>query len=364
MLPDIDRRIQAFSRMGEEFLRVSQAMAGQSPGGLSPRGQELFETAMESPMHNPWFTTRNVGQALESLGQMLQASKLGEWISRYPRLQQAPARPLTVAVIMAGNIPLVGFHDFMSVLISGHNIMVKLSTQDKHLPKAAARLLEEIEPAFSSSVTFCEGILSGFDAVIATGSNNSSRYFDYYFGKYPHIIRGNRSSAAVLTGNETPDQLQELGKDVFSYFGLGCRNVSALFVPESFNPDILCQAWQSHAWVMDNHKFANNYDYQKAVLLINKIPFTDTGFCLLRSHYSLSPPVAVIHLIQWEDTHQLEEMLQLQTRQLQCVVAPEQFQIKTAGLVPFGKSQQPELWDYADGIDTLDFLSRIGQSIF
>ncbi|MFO7978346.1 MAG: hypothetical protein R6U64_06765 [Bacteroidales bacterium] len=361
MLPDINKRIAAFSTLGSHFRMVAQALGQQDPELLqSKAARALYEKALESPHHNPWFTTGNVSQALDALAGMLTPDNLSKWCSAYPELwsPSAPA-PKSVAVIMAGNIPLVGFHDFLSVLISGHGIMARLSAQDKHLPKAVGDLLIETEPAFTPYITFSEAIISGFDAVIATGSNNSARYFDYYFGKYPHIIRANRTSMGILTGSETQQELEALGRDVFSYFGLGCRNISMLAIPEQFDLARLHQAWSPFSEIVNHSRYGNNYDYQKAVLLINNNPFTDTGFCLLRHSSSLASPVSVIHLLTYNDSEHLEQYLEEHRSQIQCVAASGSLQIKAADPVPFGKSQQPELWDYADGVDTMRFLSGL-----
>ncbi len=361
MLPDINKRIAAFSALGSQFKVVAQALDQQNPEiPKSKAAKALYEKAMESPHHNPWFTIDNVSQALHALAGMLTTGNLNQWCSTYEELWNSPSTPpKTVAVIMAGNIPLVGFHDFLSVLISGHAILARLSSQDKHLPKAVGELLIEIEPAFEPYITFGEAIISGFDAVIATGSNNSARYFDYYFGKYPHIIRANRTSMAVLTGNESQQQLEALGHDVFSYFGLGCRNISMLAIPPQFDLPRLQKAWSPFSGIVNHSRYGNNYDYQKAVLLINNIPFTDTGFCLLRHHDSLASPVSVIHLLNYNDNEHLEQYLEEHRHQIQCVAAIDSQQIKAADPIPFGKTQQPELWDYADGVNTLRFLSGL-----
>jgi hypothetical protein len=362
MVPDLNKRAEAFARLGVQFALVARALETNNPDLIGiPAARELFETAADSANHNPWFTPGNVQQAIAALGQMLDGAKLSQWLQPYAsKLDQAVANPKTVAVVMAGNLPLVGFHDFMCVLISGHRILAKVSSQDKHLPVAVGRLLAQIEPGFENAMHFTEETITGFDAVIATGSNNSSRYFDFYFGKYPHIIRRNRSSAAVITGRESQQELFALGEDVFSYFGLGCRNVSFLLVPEDFELESLREAWQPFQGVMDHHKYANNYDYQKAVVLINSLPHFDTGYCLLQEKSSLVSPISVVHYQRYNDHQVVDSFCMKEKEQIQCITASAGVEIKAADPVPFGKSQQPELWDYADGVDTLNFLINLG----
>lgn len=361
MVPDLNQRINAFSLLGRQFTLISQAIMQDKPELLqSPAAIQMYEKAIDSPNHNPWFTTDNVSQALEALGEMLKLSSLQRWCAEYNEYrEQTNAKQRTVAVIMAGNLPLVGFHDFLCVLISGNRFLGKLSSQDKHLPVSAANLLLEIEPDFGDSISFTENTISGFEAVIATGSNNSSRYFDYYFGKYPHIIRRNRSAIAILSGNETHEELVSLGKDVFSYYGLGCRNVSLIFIPAGFNIPRLAKAWQQFSDIVNNHKYGNNYDYQKAILLINNIPFTDTGFCLLRHSTSIVSPVSVVNLYEYKDARELDAFIEQNQGNIQCISSNIKLETHTTAIVGLGKSQQPELWDYADGIDTLDFLLKL-----
>ena len=361
MVPDLNKRTEAFAQLGSQFTLIAQALEQGNPEVIEmPAAKALYQEATDSPNHNPWFTPANVQQAIASLGKMLNASRLSQWLVPYQNsLKNTTDNHKTVAVVMAGNLPLVGFHDFLCVLMSGHRILAKVSSQDPQLPVAVGRLLAAIEPGFDDAMQFTEAPIKNFDAVIATGSNNSSRYFDYYFGKYPHIIRRNRSSAAVLTGRESQQELSALGKDVFSYFGLGCRNVSFLMIPQDFGLERLHHAWQPYASVIDHHKYANNYDYQKATVLINNTPHFDTGFCLLQEKTSLVSPISVVHYQRYSQPQTPEEFFQKQKEQIQCVTASDGLQIKTADPIPFGKSQQPELWDYADGVDTISFLLGI-----
>lgn len=355
----IEQRINAFSLLGKELKTIAAALGSGNESQLSgTAAQKFFREAVEAPGHNPWFTAENVKSAIDALGEMLEENKLKKWTGNYPELlspEESVSRK--VAVIMAGNIPLVGFHDFLCVLIAGHQFLGKLSSQDTRLPAALGELLTEIEPAFRESVTFAESPIRGFDAVIATGSNNSARYFEYYFGQHPHIIRKNRNSVAILKGDETPEELLRLGADVFSFFGLGCRNVSKLLVPEGYDFSALKKAWEPYNKVVNNHKYFNNYEYFKAIYIVNRTPHTDTGFCLLKQDSSLPSPVSVVHFEEYASKEWLRKHLERKAISIQCIVQREKE--KGTEAVPFGQSQQPDLWDYADGIDTLAFLLNL-----
>lgn len=256
---------------------------------------------------------------------------------------------------MAGNIPAVGFHDLMTVLISGNKACVKLSSADEVLMKWILKSLISIEPRFEDLIEI-EEMLKGKNAYIATGSNNSGRYFNYYFGKYPSIIRRNRTSIAVLSGNETTEELQSLGKDIFQYFGLGCRNVSKIFIQSKEQLQHLLDSLEIFSGVMNHHKYLNNYDYNKSILLVNRENHLDSGFLLVRETEDLVSPISVLFYEIYADLDQLKTRLNLIKENIQCVVSnPNYFE----GAVPFGKAQEPEVWDYADEVDTLLFLERL-----
>jgi hypothetical protein len=326
-------RVDAFQKLGNYLNAIDEV--------------ELAETLLKVRTENPWFTERSVMLAIKGIAHYLDGQKLKQWVSSYP-IDSTDTKK--IAVVMAGNIPLAGFHDFLSVLISGHHIVMKLSSKDSVLPSLMAKQLVELEPRLASSVTIAEQ-LRDFDAVIATGSDNSARYFHYYFGKHPHIIRKNRTSCAVLTGSETDDELQLLGKDIFSYYGLGCRNVSKIFLPQTFDVVKLILAWDSFADIMDHNKYHNNYDYQKSILLVNQIPFYDSGFVILHENEKLVSPISVVYFERYRDAEDLSSKLSRVSEKLQCTVG------KT--FIPFGQAQLPELWDYADQVDTLKFLSEL-----
>ena len=253
---------------------------------------------------------------------------------------------------MAGNIPLVGFHDFLSVLISGHNVLVKTSSNDQHLLPFLAKYIIAIEPRFADKITFVDGKLENFDAVIATGSNNTARYFEYYFKDKPSIIRKNRNSVAVLNGKETKEQLVALGEDIFRYFGLGCRNVSKLFVPKGYSFDAFFEAIFEYQDVIHYEKYANNYDYNKAVFLMSNFKLLDNGFLTLKEDQSYASPISSVFYEFYDDIDTLQKKLQSDHEQIQCIVS----NIGIENSIDFGQTQKPKLWDYADNVDTISFL--------
>ena len=338
----LKERIESFSELGE-ILRGS--LAGTNTTFSSP----LNDLLTSQQLNNPWFTPPNVRLALEAISRELTYSNLAKWTGSYPELD-GKRDPSRVGVIMAGNIPLAGFHDFLCVLISGNSILARTSSKDPDLIRFIGGILASINQGFKERITFTEDPLAGFDAVIATGSDNSSRYFEYYFGKYPHIIRKNRNSLAILGGNETSGQLESLGQDVFSYFGLGCRSISKIWIPEGYDLSRLTESWKQYEGIINHGKYAANYDFSKAVYMVNKERFTDTGYLLLRENAALSSPVAVLHYQYYNDHDTAEAESDLLKEKIQCVTGRNH--------IPFGEAQFPHLWDYADGIDTLDFLLK------
>ncbi len=343
----LEEKIKSFTELGN-FMKLFRETNNSNDVEIA-----AFENLiLGSPHFNGWFVEENVRKAVAGIAQMLEISKLEKWIARYQLTENT--NPKRVGVIMAGNIPLVGFHDFLCVLISGNTCVAKLSSQDNRLLKAVAAKLITIEPRFKDRIVFEDGKLENIDAVIATGSNNTSRYFEYYFGKYPNIIRKNRNSVAVLTGSETPEQLALLGDDIFLYFGLGCRNVSKLYVPEGYNFDDFFNAIESRKKIVFHSKYANNYDYNKAILLVGKQLHLDNGFLLMKEDEALATPVSRLNYSFYKDLEAVKQELEIRKNEIQCVVSanPEEF---NSG-VSFGESQKPELWDYADGVDTMKFL--------
>jgi hypothetical protein len=260
--------------------------------------------------------------------------------------------------MLSGNIPAVGFHDLLSVLISGHTACVKLSSQDAALPLWFIQELKKIEPRFSDRIQV-EDMLKNKQAYIATGSDNSARYFNYYFGKYPHLIRSNRTSVAILQGDESKADLQALGKDIFDYFGLGCRNVSKVFVKNQGQLTDLLDALESFSWVGNHHKYFNNYEYNKSIYLVNRTPHLDNGFLLLKESTDLVSPIGVLFYEIYSEEQELKTKLKDLDTKIQCVVGNPAMDLQ--GIIPFGQTQCPQPWDYADGVDTLQFLGTLGE---
>jgi hypothetical protein len=338
-----EQRISAFAALG-------QAMRDGAAAKVSGHAGLFAGIADTAHLSNPWFTPGNVRRALGAAGNVLTVEKLNRWLSHYPDLDD-DREPCTAGVVMAGNIPLAGFHDLLCVLITGNRLQAKLSTKDEPLMRAAVDTMIAMEPAFKDFIQLTTDKLSGFDVVIATGSNNTSRYFEYYFRNIPSVIRRNRNSIAILDSTETEHELTLLGDDIFSYFGLGCRNVSKLYVPAGYDVKLLPEFWKRYETLRGHYKYAVNYDHNKAIMIVNREPFTDAEFVILRHDTSLTPPMAVVNY-EFYDSPEIpqREAERLKSR-LQCVAGH--------GYIPFGNSQQPELWDYADNIDIISFLLKI-----
>jgi hypothetical protein len=317
--------------------------------------QPLEAIIQNSNIHNPWFTEENMRFALSHTGRMLNAVDLSEWLAKYD-VKDMDGNRKTIAVVMAGNIPLVGFHDMLCVMVSGHNMLAKLSVKDDQLLKLVTEILYSLDETFLGKIEFTGGRLKDFDAVIATGSNNTSRYFEYYFRKYPSIIRKNRNSVAILDGSETIEELRALADDVFRYFGLGCRSVSKLFVPPEYDFHKLIEALSHYGYLADHNHWANNYDYQKAVHLIDMIPHLDTGFLIIRNNASLASPIAALNYEIVNSSESALELLNKESGSIQCIVGKPGLSERT---VPFGQAQTPWVSDYADNIDTMDFLINL-----
>lgn len=345
--------VEAFVKLGE-FLRLfcDFTSKGQVAETTHSKWINKFnEVADSARHHNGWFTRENVLFAFKQWGLILTRENLETWLASYDLKKNKTKQ---VALIMAGNIPLVGFHDLLSVLITGNKAIIKLSSNDTLLIPLIGKYLIDIEPSFKDSITFTEGRLTDFDAVIATGSNNTARYFEYYFGKKPNIIRKNRNSVAVLNGNETNAQLEALGEDIFRYYGLGCRSVSKLFVPKDYDFDKFFKAMFRYRDIVNQTKYANNYDYNKAVYLMSEFKILDNGFLLLKEDKSHASPIASVFYETYDSKANVKERLQKDAEAIQCVVASGFTTVE----IPFGKTQSPSLSDYADGIDTVEFLLK------
>ena len=316
---------------------------------LANPDQALSKMIGSAPHSNAWFTPDEVLRSLNALSDMLNEKDLSTWFNSITVSNE----PKKIGLILAGNIPLVGFHDVLVVLATGNIALIKLSSSDdKLLPFVLAKLIE-FEPLLTERIVYVER-LKDFDAVIATGSNNTSRYFEYYFSKVPHIIRKNRSSVAVLTGEETTEEIAALGHDIFDYFGLGCRNVSKLYIPEDYDVKHFFEPLETFSGIINHFKYNNNYDYNKSIYLVNLAPHFDNGFLLLKEDQALSSPLAVVYFERYKNIQEVKKVLELKRDHIQCVVSRVKMDIAT---VNFGEGQHPRLWDYADNVDTIAFLS-------
>lgn len=354
---DLKSRIEAFNTLGKFILQYEEENHDDSLKKLNSYFLEPFrDTITEAGTYNNWFTKENVHFALDQWGHALSESSVDKWISGYTPDHFENDGEKVIATVMAGNIPLVGMHDMLSILISGHKLLVKPSSDDARLLPFLAQILVAIDRRFAERIQFADGKIQGFDAVIATGSNNSSRYFDYYFSKYPHIIRQNRTSIAVLDGSESDEDLDLLAQDVFQYFGLGCRNVSKLYLPEGYDLDNIFKAFFKYKDVIDNKKYGNNYDYNRALLMMEEQDFLENGFAILRKNEALQTPVSVTNYEYYSDLNKLQDELATAKDEIQCVVSHDGLVGESVG---FGQSQKPELWDYADGVDTIKFLRAV-----
>ncbi|MDN3723985.1 acyl-CoA reductase [Aequorivita sp. SDUM287046] len=338
----LNQRINAFVELGKLLKDLAE-------------NETIAQTILaKAEAENGWFTRENILFSLNNWAEALTQANLLQWMSKYnvELLPQESNEVKKVAIIMAGNIPLVGFHDFLSVLMTGNKVITKLSSNDKTLLPFIAAQLIEIEPRFKDYVAFTEGKLEHFDMVIATGSNNTARYFEYYFGKYPNIIRKNRNSVAILNGTETEAELKLLADDIFVYFGLGCRNVSKLYVPEGYNFEAFFKAMYHWKEIIHNHKYINNYDYNKAVYLMDSFPLLDNEFMLLKEDKGFSSPISVVFFEKYDSEESLKKEVSKHSENIQCIVS----KIGIDNEIRFGETQFPKLWDYADGVDTVAFL--------
>ncbi len=349
-MSSLEQRIQAFVKLGT-LLRDFDDQGPEPESSEIGGHHELREAVERAGLRNGWFTEENLRHALTAWGKQLTEENLKAWISRYT----IPAgHPRTIAIIMAGNIPMVGFHDLLSVLITGNKALVKLASGDTELLPALYSQLVRYEPLLEGSAIFTDGVLKNYDAVIATGSDNTARYFEYYFGKKPHIIRKNRNSVAVLRGDETPEQLRALGEDVFRYFGLGCRSVSKLFVPEDYSFEALFEGIKDYHYLKDHHKYHNNYDYNKAVYLMSEFPFLDNGFLILKEDTQYASPIGAIYYETYSSEEEIVRKIRSDREKIQCVVGSGFSEAEVA----FGQTQHPSLSDYADSVDTVEFLLK------
>jgi hypothetical protein len=340
-------RISVFKQFGAELRIVLDKEGQHRYSGI------LDDLSRRAHGANNWFSSENIEHRIREIAAQLEEKTLEKWLSTYKLPDEFSGK--RIGVIAAGNIPAAGYEDFAHVLLAGHTYVGKLSADDKILLPFFASILVELDKRFSDKITFTEGKLGEIDAVIATGSNNSSRYFEYYFGKYPHVIRKNRNSVAVLDGKESVADLNNLGEDVFRYFGLGCRNITKFFVPEGYKFDAFFEA--IFPWgdvLLMNRKYMNNYDYNRTIYMLNSEPLLDNNFLVIKRDVGIASPPGVLYFEEYTDIEDVKIRLRADRELIQCVVT----NLSLENAVLPGNAQKPEPWDYADGVDTLKFLLK------
>ena len=332
---NLQDRILLFSALGDQIKRDPNI---------------FFEDSLNNAnISNSWFTEDNIDVSLSSLLKFLEFNNLLKWVSNYSFINK---NIKSILIIMAGNIPFVGFHDLMCVLISGNKAIVKMSSKDNILITTIINNLILLEPKMKDFILVTKDVVkANFDAIIATGSDNSSKYFDYYFKSTNSIIRKNRRSIAILDGTESDLELSGLADDVFLYFGLGCRSVSKLFLPVNYDLDKLFKALFKYSDVINHQKYSNNYDYNKTIYLMNKENLLDNGFILLKEDVSIQSPISMLFYEFYNSRNELDKYINDNNNLFQCIISKDD--------IDFGQSQFPKLDDYADNIDTLEFLSKL-----
>ncbi len=342
-------RIKAFEKLGILF---SNNISKNSSKELTHWSSELNKAIDTSYKYNTWFTEDSVKQALNEWSKQLNYSNIKQWTDQYQLTDKSDKK---IAIIMAGNLPLVGFHDLLCGLILNFNCIVKLSSDDKILIPFIIEFLDSVLPGIKNKVEFTTNPIKDFSGVIATGSNSSFKYFEYYFGSYPNVLRKTRHSIAVLDGNESVEDLKNLGNDIFTYFGMGCRSVSKLLVPKGYDFDLLFNALFKFKDIINHNKYVNNYDYNKAVYLMSEQKFIENGFVILKEDEKLGSPIGCLFFEYYENSKDLNTYISNIKDSLQCVVS----NLNIPNSTSFGSSQKPNIDDYADNINTLDFLLKI-----
>ena len=342
---NINRRIELISDIGEFLKNYLDEDFDNSTDDKLVKFKDIITKAQSK---NPWFTDENIKVNLTYWSNKLTKHNLNKWLSKY-NLNNTSRK--NIAIIMAGNIPLVGFHDFICVFLSGHNSVIKLSNSDNFI----LPFLTDLMKVSSERIVYSDSFLKDYDGVIATGSDNTSRYFDYYFKNKRSIIRKNRNSIAILNGEESDDDLKSLSQDIFTYFGLGCRNVSKLYVPKNYNFDLFFNSIFGYKELINNHKYANNYDYNKAIYLMSEYKFLDNGFFIVKEGNEMHSPISTINFEYYDKVSILREKINLEDDNIQCIVSNIEFK----GKVDFGETQNPSLNQYADNIDVMSFLLTI-----
>ncbi|MBT7896856.1 MAG: acyl-CoA reductase [Flavobacteriales bacterium] len=332
---NLQDRILLFSALGDQIKRDPNI---------------FFEDSLNNAkISNSWFTKDNIDVSVSSILKFLEFNNLLEWVSNYSFINKDIK---SILIIMAGNIPFVGLHDLICVLISGNKAIVKMSSKDNILIETIINNLILLEPKMKDFILITKDVVkANFDAIIATGSDNSSKYFDYYFKSTNSIIRKNRRSIAILDGTESDLELNGLADDVFLYFGLGCRSVSKLFLPVNYDLDKLLKALLKYSDVINHQKYSNNYDYNKTIYLMNKENILDNGFILLKEDVSIQSPISMLFYEFYNSRSELDKYINDNSNLFQCIISKND--------IDFGQSQFPKLDDYADNIDTLEFLSKL-----
>ena len=351
ILSSIVQRKAAIAQLGE-FLKtvaVKKKWGGYETGVSEMEFNDFVNKVNTAFHYNGWFTKDMVIEACSSWAKSMNKVNLDVWLDRY----KIPIsnHDKTVLIICAGNLPLVGWHDVLCSYLCGFKIKVKLSSDDDKLIPALLSILSLFDHEIENQIKIVEGKLDGFDLVIATGSDNTNRYFESYFGAYPHIFRKSRTSVAVINENNSPEDLSKLADDIFGFYGLGCRSITKIYLPEGFSTDLIFNALFKYKDVVNHNKYMNNYEYYRSIYLMENISFLDNGFIILKEDKNIHSPIGVLHYEYYNDLKKIEIHLQSNNENIQCRVG--------IGGIPFGSAQQPELWDYADGIDTIEFLTKI-----
>ena len=348
-MSDFKERLIAFSELGTLF----KENVDKKENKKFPEWDTVLEkTLIESHSYNSWFTIDNLKLSLKNWSNSLQENIISDWLSKYNIEDKSSKK---IAIIMAGNIPAVGFHDLLCSLLLNFDCIVKLSSEDKLLIPFIVKFLESRNQKLKNKVTFESDKLKDFDGVIATGNNNSHRYFDYYFSKYPNLLRKTRHSIAVLDGKESDKDLSDLSNDIFNYFGLGCRSVSKVFIPYGYDLDLLFNAFFRHKEVVNHNKYVNNFDYNKAVYLMSKEKFIENGFIILKEESKLGSPIGCLFYEFYNDKKEITKLINNNSDSIQCVVSNINFNTN----IKFGQTQCPNISDYADNNDTIKFLLKI-----
>ena len=348
-MSDFKERLIAFSELGTLF----KENVDKKENKKFPEWDTVLEkTLIESHSYNSWFTIDNLKLSLKNWSNSLQENIISDWLSKYNIEDKSSKK---IAIIMAGNIPAVGFHDLLCSLLLNFDCIVKLSSEDKLLIPFIVKFLESRNEKLKNKVTFESEKLKDFDGVIATGNNNSHRYFDYYFSKYPNLLRKTRHSIAVLDGKESDNDLSELSNDIFNYFGLGCRSVSKVFIPYGYDLDLLFNAFFRHKEVVNHNKYVNNFDYNKAVYLMSKEKFIENGFIILKEESKLGSPIGCLFYEFYNDKKEITKLINNNSDSIQCIVSNINFNTN----IKFGQTQCPNISEYADNNDTIKFLLKI-----